>query len=373
MSQKTKICFFTRYFPVMQGGAEYQTYLIARHLDPEKYNVFFISMGGEEDGMSIIDGHRIYDIKTNRLLCRLGKHYYLYYRKIKKILKKERPDIVYRRMPSSIAAILSYLSGKLNFKFIWACANDPDLYKFKIGGFRNIFNDFDNFLGKYGISRAGAILVQSNFQKQMLKENFGRDCYLVPKCLPEPDDHIIKEKNSIKVVWIANIKNAKQPEIFIALAKEFRDYPKVNFVMIGRTADNKYQQHFEESIKGLDNLEYLGEKPIEEVNRILSESHIFVNTSKYEGGAPNTFIQAWMRKIPVVSLNVNPDGILDKERIGFFSRTYKQLVKDVWFLLKNENRRKQMGEKAKKYAEEKFNINKNITMLERVFKDILAK
>ncbi len=49
----------------------------------------------------------------------------------------------------------------------------------------------------------------------------------------------------------------------------------------------------------------------QEVNAELANAHVLVNTSLYEG-FPNTFIQAWMRRTVVVSLNVNPDGIFDE-------------------------------------------------------------
>ena len=79
-----------------------------------------------------------------------------------------------------------------------------------------------------------------------------------------------------------------------------------------------------EQIKVDSNLQYLGEVSQDEVNRRLREGHILVNTSRYEGFS-NTFVQAWMRRVPVVSLTVDPDNILVRENIGFCSGTFKNL------------------------------------------------
>jgi len=115
------------------------------------------------------------------------------------------------------------------------------------------------------------------------------------------------------------------------------------------------------------NLEYLGEKPIEDVNKVLCGAHVFVNTSKYEG-FPNTFIQAWLRKVPVVSLNVDPDDVLKKEKIGFHSKNFNQMVKDTTKLIKDERLRNNMGERAQKYTSKNHslaNIQKIVDLIDR--------
>ena len=50
-----------------------------------------------------------------------------------------------------------------------------------------------------------------------------------------------------------------------------------------------------------------------EVNALLEHTDLLVNTSDYEGFS-NTFIQAWMRRVPVVSLRVDPDRLLSPRR-----------------------------------------------------------
>ena len=88
------------------------------------------------------------------------------------------------------------------------------------------------------------------------------------------------------------------------------------------------------SIAATPNLRYVGQKTHEEVNELLGRAHIFVNTSTHEG-FPNTFIQAWLRDVAVVSLRVDPDDVLDRMQVGIAARSEDGLQAAVRRLLEN--------------------------------------
>ena len=75
-----------------------------------------------------------------------------------------------------------------------------------------------------------------------------------------------------------------------------------------------------------------------------------------------------MRKVSVVSLNINPDNIIDRNRIGFFSETYNRMVKGVARLIQDSKLRHDMGESARAFAFDNFsmkNAEKIIHVLEQ--------
>jgi len=354
---KKKVCIFTSYFPLVQGGAEYQAYLLAQSLAQQNFEVFFLSFNQGKRELIEKDGYKIYSITTHNLLSKAGNPYFLYYYKIKEILSKEKPDIVYRRMGSAIPGILCLLQKKLNFKLLWACAHIRDVEKFKISGLKNILNNVDNIFRIYGINHADKILVQTNVQRQLLLKNFRRDASIFPNLHPINHIQITKKISPIQILWIANFKDWKQPECFIDLAGKFQDYPHVKFIMVGRSNSSKSWFRIKEKINALKQLEHRGELPMKEVNQLLEDSHIFVNTSLSEG-FPNTFIQAWMRKVPVISLHVDPDDMIKKNKIGFHSNTFSRLVADTKILIEQHERREIMGELAQRYAVETFSLHK---------------
>jgi glycosyltransferase involved in cell wall biosynthesis len=131
--------------------------------------------------------------------------------------------------------------------------------------------------------------------------------------------------------------------------------------MVGRPGNSRRYEELHKHISEIPNLKYLGERSIEEVNQLLAESHIFVNTSIAEGFA-NTFIQAWMRKVPVVSVDADIDGLLRRQEFGLLGGSYEGMRDSVLNLIENDTRRESMGQEAKDYAF-KYYSNKNIDML----------
>ena len=88
------------------------------------------------------------------------------------------------------------------------------------------------------------------------------------------------------VIWIANLKRWKQPELFVRLANRLSD-TGVHFVMVGAPADasgnESWQTPLLQDIEGAPNLSYLGPKTQEQVNALLARAHIFVNTVSTKG------------------------------------------------------------------------------------------
>lgn len=365
-----KIVFISSYFPMSTGGAEYQSYLLAKCLS-KYYEVPFVSI--VESGHTIpTDKFKVYPIYKREILRKiLNRYFILDYKLLTKLLMRINPDIIYQRVGFAYTGIAARYSKQYNKKMIWHISSDNDVRKFRFHINRNILTDYiDKKCLEYGIKKTDYIVCQTKYQKMLLKRNYGKKCDLfLPNFHPTPTTDINK-KPPLKILWIANIKHLKQPEYFINLAENFAGQHSLQFIMIGKGGNNMYMKHLSRKISKLDNLNFLGEKPFDEVNKILSGAHILVNTSKYEG-FPNTFIQAWMRRVPVVSLDVDPDGVLEKNKIGFHSGTFEQMVKDVQLLIENEKLREEIGARALQYAFENHTIEKNINKIISLIEQII--
>ena len=108
-------------------------------------------------------------------------------------------------------------------------------------------------------------------------------------------------------------------------------------------------------IDGAKNLQYLGARSQVEVNELLGRAHIFVNTSTHEG-FPNTFIQAWLRQVAVVTLTVDPDGVLEQEQVGIVAHSEPGLTAAVRRLIDHPDVRSAYAERGRRHAEARHSI-----------------
>jgi glycosyltransferase involved in cell wall biosynthesis len=192
---------------------------------------------------------------------------------------------------------------------------------------------------------------------------------LIKNGLPLP--YVNPEKPDPPVVlWVGSISYQKRPDLFVKLAKSI---PNAYFEMVGgKTRDWQLYEKIKREEKTLPNFRFRGFIPYHEVDEYFRRASIFVNTSSIEG-FPNTFLQAWANYTPVVSLNVDPDGIIRRYKLGFCSKTFVHLVSDVTKLLECKELREKMGENGRKYVESEHNPLKIVRQYITLFEELVQK
>jgi len=349
-----KICFvLENHFTELTGGAELQAWYLCNYLEERGNEISYIFFSSNDIIQRKDNGVYLYPLRR-KFGKGIGYSIFSYYG-LRRILKRIQPDIIYQRCISSLTGMSGHYSRKNDeTKMILGVSSDRECRKHRINFDRFSLPSFINeHLGRYGISAAERIVSQTHHQKQLLRQNFNKSSIVIPNGHPVPSPPFVKEDPPL-VVWIANLKMLKQPEIFIRLADEL-DVTGARFAIVGRSGPAEYQKKITMMMRKIENISYLGEVPFEQTNDILSKASVLVNTSKYEGFS-NTFIQAWMRETPVVSLNVDADDILKSKRIGFHSGGFERLVRDVRYLIDNDEERRAMGNRARRYAIENHRI-----------------
>jgi glycosyltransferase involved in cell wall biosynthesis len=79
---------------------------------------------------------------------------------------------------------------------------------------------------------------------------------------------------------------------------------------------------------------------------------VHVNTSDYEG-FPNTFLQAWIRRLPVVAF-CDPDGVIQRRGLGKVSVDAQRMIGDLDALLGDPLECREIGARAHAFADREF-------------------
>jgi len=363
-----KICFISLgSYPLLTsnenleyvGGAEVKQVLVAKELAKKGYKVTIITYG--ESGKKKEEFSDLIIIKTF-----LPSNNFSYLKKARLLWRslKEADSEIYIQSGGTPGLIAVYCSIYKK-KYIKWLSSDKNVLLEGIGSGTSLFTKIALYLD---IKLASLIIVQNEFQKNMVEKKFKKKNVLIknPIITPQKNTDFKTTGDQGIILWVGTIRTIKQPELFLRIAKALSDY---KFKMIGGKSDSEpyLYNKIQDEVTRIKNLEFVGFIPHNKIQKYYKEASILVNTSTMEG-FPNTFLEAWINYTPVVSLNVDPDEVICNKKLGLHSKTFKQMTQDVESLIHNDKLRHEMGMNARKYVKENHDIKK----ITNQFVDILT-
>ncbi|GBD06869.1 hypothetical protein HRbin21_00676 [bacterium HR21] len=218
------------------------------------------------------------------------------------------------------------------------------------------------------LRRAPYIFVQHEGQRQMLWHRYRRRGILLPTLHPELGRPVRKHPTPL-VVWIHNYRPHAQLRLALRLAEELASQAEFAFV----TGVTRPEQLSElRSLRALPpSVHLLGALPVDQAEDLLERAWVLLHTGLYEG-FPNTFVQAWLRQTPVVSLWVDPGGVLQRQGLGVCAGGNRlRLRHALEWLLTHPDELRAMGEHARRYAEQVHGLTRNRHRLVQLFEKLL--
>jgi glycosyltransferase involved in cell wall biosynthesis len=254
-------------------------------------------------------------------------------------------DVYYQSPAGAATGITAWFCRRHGKRFIMRVASDLAC----IPGKQLIRFWRDRKIYEYGVRNADLIVAQSEQQRSLLQQNYGVKSEVLDMAVEMPSGP--QPEKDIDVLWVANFRPVKRPEVVLDLARRL---PNVRFTMAGGALPGaeEYYQEMRKAASELPNVTFPGAVPYAEVGEYFSRARIFLNTSQIEG-FPNTFLQAWVRNVPVVTF-FDPDSLVKQRQLGRTAANFDDMVDAIESLLNDEAERQRAGERARTYAVAQF-------------------
>ena len=158
-------------------------------------------------------------------------------------------------------------------------------------------------------------------------------------------------RKDIDVLWVGNLRPLKRPELVLELARQL---PGVKFTLAGGPMPGG-QTYYDDMIAAaarLANVTMLGPVRYRDSGGLFDRARLLLNTSTIEG-FPNTFLQAWVRGLPVVTF-FDPDGLVQRLPLGRVARSLDDMREGIRGLLEDDLERDAIGRRAREYVGREF-------------------
>lgn len=254
-------------------------------------------------------------------------------------LKRADADLYYTSCAGMQVGLVALFCRRHGKRFVFRIASDTDCdgHRLLVPYAR------DRWLYAYGLRRAHAILVQSAEQARALERNYGLASrvtgMMVERPLPAPE-------RDVDVLWVSNIRGEKRPDRLLELAEQL---PEVKMHMVGGVLRNEEAlfREIERAVRERPNVSFHGRLSYWDANELYSRAKLLVNTSDVEG-FPNSYLQAWIRGVPVVTL-IDPDRVIEREGLGVAAKSPEEIAEAVRGLLADAAAWKATSERCRAY------------------------
>jgi glycosyltransferase involved in cell wall biosynthesis len=312
------------------GGEEVQHTLLARALTARGYEVSMVVLDyGQPDGAEW-EGIKVFKAYGSDDGLPVLRFFHPRWSGMWSALKHADADVYYLSCASFRVGLVAMFARRQRRKLIFRVASDMDCEPERLLIDRNYRRD--RYLYEFGLRNSSAILVQSAHQQETMKRNYGLSSTLAPMLVDMPPAIASFEARSIPVLWVSNIRQLKRPDLALDFAASSRE---VSIHMIGgRISDSsELFDAIRERATATPNVTFHGQIPYHDVNEFFANSRVFMNTSDIEG-FPNSYLQAWARGTPVVAF-FDPDGVIEREGLGFAVRDMEEMRLKVKELIAN--------------------------------------
>jgi glycosyltransferase involved in cell wall biosynthesis len=288
------------------GGESVQQALLGRALARQGHDVSMVVWDyGQADG-AVWDAIRVFKAFRPNAGLPVLRFVHPRWTGMWSALARADADIYYTSCAGMHVGLLALFCRRHRRRFVFRAASDSDCDPDRL----LVRFARDRWLYALGLRRADAILVQSATQAAALKRNYGLAGRVAGMLVEKPAPAAARD---IDVLWVGNIRQVKRPDRMLALAGIM---PAAKIHMVGGPlpGEGTLFREVERAAVASANVTFHGRLSYWETNELYARARLLANTSDVEG-FPNSYLQAWIRGVPVVAL-IDPDGVIEREGLG---------------------------------------------------------
>jgi len=364
------------------GGAEGHILSLARSLDRSRFSPLLVTTAGGgslyESFLSCLPVTVIGDPEQARPIPPNNSFVHLQtMRKLERIFRAESPDIVHTYLPA--ANVLGPIAAR------WAgvpgvIVSKRSLANYKMGHpFLGMLESFGNRLSDVVMVNSDAVRRDVERTERHWKGKFRRIYNGVGPVEAWEREQVESLRSreglssrSLLAVCVSNFFEYKGHEDLVkAAAQVAGDLPDLTYVLIGRDAGSlDATRALAKGLGILERFRFPGKRS--DIQDFLRAADLFIHPSHQEGFS-NAILEAMAAGLPVVACDVggNPEVVVDGETGRLVPpRCPVRLAEAMSELLRDEGKRRAMGEAGRRRAEERFSLGRMVAEIEAMYESL---
>ena len=351
------------------GGVERQTSLMCRWLAARGHAVSLVTWDEGQGDATVVDGVRL--IRLCRRDAGLpGLRFFApRWTSLRAALRRADAAVYYHNCAEYVTGQVAHWCRRNGRHFVYSVASDMDVDP----ALPDLPARRERILYRYGLKAADRIVLQTEMQRQRLREHFSLEGTVLPMPCPGPDAASFRAPQppaagAVRVLWAGRIAPVKRFELLLEVA---RACPQIGFDVAGMLdASDAYLAPLLAEARALPNLVLHGAVPRERMAGMYARAALLLCTSRYEG-FPNTFIEAWSLGIPVVS-TIDPDGLIERHQLGGTGATAAALAAAIRAVSADPVAWQAMSARARDYFVRHHAVDRAMALFEQVFREVVG-
>lgn len=328
------------------GGESVQHVLLARAWRDLGLDVSIVVHDHGQPHVATLDGIRAITSYRKGEGIRMVRFFHPRLSSVVRAMREADADVYYQSPAGAWSGVAVWYAKQVGKPSIVRIAGDNDCRR----GQQPMRHRRDRWLFDYAIRNASVLAAQTEKQRGLLLQHYAVHSEILNIAADTADSGAARSKD-INVLWVGNPRPVKRPDILLEVARRL---PNCRFAIVGGNVPGgeAYFERIAAEAKALPNVVMTGAVPYDEVGSWFERSRIHVNTSDSEG-FPNTFLQAWIRSVPVVSF-FDPDGLIERRDLGRRCVDTDDMCTAIEQLLRNPAASAAIGERAQAFVSSQY-------------------